>query len=67
MHGPAFDGSGKTVEREVPLADVKAYQAAGYKAGPMPFAEKAAEPEAPKAPKAEPKSEPKAEAKPKRK
>lgn len=55
MHGPAFDGSGRTVEREVPLADVKAYKAAGYAEGPDP---------AP-APKAEPKPEPKAPEEPK--
>jgi hypothetical protein len=42
MHGPSFDGSGKIVEREVPVGDVKAYQAAGYVEGAMPMMEKPA-------------------------
>lgn len=41
MHGPSFDGSGKMVEREVPSADVKAYEAAGYVKGGLPEAPKA--------------------------
>lgn len=62
MNGPAFDGSGEKVEREVPLADVKAYEAAGYVKGGLPPAEKpvpkpvkAVSEEPAPAPKAEPK------------
>jgi len=33
MHGPAFDGSGKIVNREVPEADEAAFRAAGYVIG----------------------------------
>lgn len=40
MHGPAFDGSGKMVERDVPFADVRAYKAAGYVEGGLPEAPK---------------------------
>lgn len=36
MHGPAFDGTGDIVEREVPRADVTAYRNAGYADGPNP-------------------------------
>jgi len=36
MHGPAFDGSGDIVEREVVRADVTAYRVAGYEVGPNP-------------------------------
>jgi hypothetical protein len=36
MHGPAFDGSGKIVERHVPKVDVVAFQKAGYELGPLP-------------------------------
>lgn len=36
MHGPAFDGSGKIVEREVVRADVTAYRNAGYELGANP-------------------------------
>lgn len=43
MHGPAFDGSGDLVERQVPDMDVVAFEAAGYKRGPLPPAEAAAE------------------------
>lgn len=39
MHGPAFDGSGKIIERDVPEADIQAYKAAGYKLGPLPATE----------------------------
>ncbi len=35
MYGPAFDGSGKLVNREVPESDVKAYEAAGYVKGSL--------------------------------
>lgn len=44
MNGPSFDGSGKIVEREVPVADVRAYKAAGYVEGALPKAEKLPEP-----------------------
>lgn len=30
MHGLAFDDSGDKVNRDVPIADVEAYKAAGY-------------------------------------
>lgn len=33
MHGPAFDGSGRIVNRMVPTCDVIAYQRAGYQKG----------------------------------
>lgn len=33
MFGEAFDGSGKLVNREVPKADVQAFQNAGYQIG----------------------------------
>ena len=33
MYGEAFDGSGKIVNREVPVADVEAFRAAGYQFG----------------------------------
>jgi hypothetical protein len=33
MHGPAFDGSGNIVERQVHVPDVPAYVAAGYVKG----------------------------------
>lgn len=33
MYGPAFDDSGKLVNRDVPEADVAVYEAAGYKRG----------------------------------
>ena len=36
MHGPAFDGSGELVERNVPEVDVPAYRQAGYERGPLP-------------------------------
>jgi hypothetical protein len=40
MHGPAFDkngeATGKMVEREVSDNDTHAYQAVGYKLGPLP-------------------------------
>ena len=36
MNGPAFDGSGEIVERDVAERDVLAYQKAGYKFGPGP-------------------------------
>lgn len=36
MHGPAFDGSGEIVERQVTVADVPAYRNAGYADGPIP-------------------------------
>ena len=35
MHGPAFDGSGEIVERDIPEADVPAYTVAGYVPGKM--------------------------------
>jgi hypothetical protein len=33
MYGPALDGSGTIVNREVPEADVVAYEQSGYKKG----------------------------------
>lgn len=39
MHGPAFDGSGKLVNREVPKGDVQAYRAAGYVEGSVAVAD----------------------------
>lgn len=36
MHGPAFDGSGRIVEREVAACDVAAYRQAGYQIGATP-------------------------------
>ncbi len=36
MHGPAFDGSGDIVERQVPISDVTAYRNAGYERGENP-------------------------------
>lgn len=36
MHGPAFDGSGDIVERQVPKVDVPAYRNAGYVDGANP-------------------------------
>lgn len=36
MYGPALDGSGRIVNRDVPLADVSVYQGVGYKAGSVP-------------------------------
>lgn len=53
MHGPAFDkegnASGKPVEREVPEADIAAFERVGYKKGPLekPVEEETAE-ESPK-------------------
>ena len=38
MHGPSFDSEGKTVNREVPEADVVAFEAAGYIKGRSPDA-----------------------------
>jgi hypothetical protein len=38
MHGPAFDSEGKTVNRDVPEADVVAFENAGYKKGRSPDA-----------------------------
>ena len=40
MHGPAFDGSGKIVEREVVMNDVPDYMRAGYEKGGLPESEK---------------------------
>ena len=56
MHGPAFDESGKLVERAVPDSDVEAYKAAGYELGPLPEtpAVEAEKEEAIAAPDAEP-------------
>lgn len=48
MYGPAFDGSGKTVSREVPESDVAAYQRAGYVIGDLSASAVAAEAEKPK-------------------
>lgn len=59
MNGPAFDGSGRKVEREVPLADVKAYEAAGYVKGGLPEAEKPAPKKAAEEPAPASKAEPK--------
>lgn len=36
MHGPAFDGSGDIVERQVPKQDITAYRNAGYELGKNP-------------------------------
>lgn len=36
MHGPAFDGSGKIVERTVVRADVPAFRNSGYELGSIP-------------------------------
>ena len=36
MHGPAFDGSGDIVEREVPVVDKVAFINAGYVVGANP-------------------------------
>lgn len=36
MHGPAFDESGELVQREVPEADVHAFQNVGYSLGGLP-------------------------------
>lgn len=33
MHGPAFDGSGRIVNRNVMAHDIAAYKAAGYELG----------------------------------
>lgn len=43
MHGPAFDDSGKIVERQVPDADVRAFEDAGYRKGALPDEFKAQE------------------------
>lgn len=40
MHGPAFDGTGEIVNRDVPFQDVKAFEAAGYKHGAAPITAK---------------------------
>lgn len=39
MHGPAFDDSGDVVDREVPVGDVAAFEAAGYTKGGKPKVE----------------------------
>jgi hypothetical protein len=38
MHGPAFDDAAKTVNRDVPEADVVAFEQAGYVKGRAPEA-----------------------------
>lgn len=45
MYGPAFDGSGELVNREVAERDVLAYQRIGYKFGSIEPKEAVPEPE----------------------
>ena len=50
MYGPAFDGSGELVNREVAERDVLAYQRIGYKFGSIEEKPKEVAPEAEVAP-----------------
>ena len=61
MHGPAFTEEREMVQRVVPYADIKAFEAAGYVIGPLPEHLKPKAKEEPKAKEAKaPKSEEKA-------
>ncbi len=58
MYGPAFDESGTIVERDVPDADVRAFEQAGYVIGELPLYLYQPVEEAKDAPKSEPEPEP---------